>query len=141
MRTQGSGCVYNTEGHGSNDMTLPGMSVYGTSKRAVRYFTQALEKEAEGTGVRIGVVSPGMVITDLLVSDFQEMDSEQREQARVIFNILADTVETVTPWLVEEILKDQDSGTWIEWMNDKKAQQRFEDEAYLTRDLLSEFSL
>jgi hypothetical protein len=82
-----------------------------------------------------------MVITDLLVSDFQEMDPDQREQARVIFNILADTVETVTPWLVDEILKDTDSGTWIEWMNDEKAQQRFEDDAYLTRDLLSEFSL
>jgi NAD(P)-dependent dehydrogenase (short-subunit alcohol dehydrogenase family) len=141
MRKQGSGCVYNTEGHGSNDMMLAGMSVYGTTKRAVRYFTQALVKETEGSGVRCGVVSPGMVITDLLVSDFQEMDPDQREQARVIFNILADTVETVTPWLVDEILKDTDSGTWIEWMNDEKAQQRFEDEAYLTRDLLSEFSL
>ena len=141
MRKQGSGCVYNTEGHGSNDMTLAGMSVYGTTKRAVRYFTEAMVKETEGSGVRIGVISPGMVITDLLVSDFQALDAEQREQARVIFNILADTVETVTPWLVDKILKDKDSGTWVEWMNDEKAQQRFEDEAYLTRDLLSEFSL
>jgi NAD(P)-dependent dehydrogenase (short-subunit alcohol dehydrogenase family) len=141
MRKQGSGCVYNTEGHGSNDMILAGMSVYGTTKRAVRYFTEAMVKETEESAVRVGVVSPGMVITDLLVSDFQEMDSEQREQARVIFNILADTVETVTPWLVEEILKDQNSGTWIEWMNDEKAQQRFEDEAYLTRDLLSDFGI
>jgi len=141
MRKQGCGCVYTTEGHGSNDMTLPGMSVYGTSKKAVRYFTQALVKETEDSAVRVGVVSPGMVITDLLVSDFQEMDSEQREQARVIFNILADTVETVTPWLVEQILKDQETGTWIEWMNDEKAQKRFEDDAYLTRDLLSEFGI
>jgi NAD(P)-dependent dehydrogenase (short-subunit alcohol dehydrogenase family) len=141
MREQGSGAVYNTEGHGSNDMILTGMSVYGTTKRAVRYFTQALVKETEGSSVRVGVISPGMVMTDLLVSDWQEMDSEQREQARTIFNILADTVETVTPWLVDEILNDQASGTWIEWMNDIKAQQRFEDEAYLSRDLLSEFGL
>ena len=141
MREQGFGCVYNTEGHGSNDMILTGMSVYGTTKRAVRYFTQALVKETEGSDVRVGVISPGMVMTDLLVSDWQEMDTEQREQARVVFNILADTVETVTPWLVDEVLKDQASGTWIEWMNDEKAQQRFEDEAYLSRDLLSEFGL
>lgn len=141
MREQASGAVYNTEGHGSNDMILPGMSVYGTTKRAVRYFTQALVKESEDSGVRVGVISPGMVITDLLVSDWQEMDTEQREQARMIFNILADTVETVTPWLVEEMLKDQVSGTWIEWMNEGKAQLRFEDEAYLSRDLLSEFGL
>ncbi len=141
MRAQGSGAVYNTEGHGSNDMILPGMSVYGASKRAVRYFTQALVKETEGSDVHVGVISPGMVITDLLVSDWQEMDTEQREQARVIFNILADTVETVTPWLVEQMLNNQVSGTWIEWINDEKAQQRFEDEAYLSRDLLSEFGL
>ena len=141
MREQGFGGVYNTEGHGSNDMMLAGVSVYGTTKRAVRYFTQALVKENEENGVRVGVVSPGMVITDLLVSDFQEMGSEQREQARVIFNILADTVETVTPWLADEVLKDQASGTWIEWMNDVKAQQRFEDDAYLTRDLLSDFGI
>jgi hypothetical protein len=82
-----------------------------------------------------------MVVTDLLVSDFQEMDAEQREQARVVFNVLADTVETVTPWLVEEVLKNQVSGTWIKWMTDEKAQQRFEDEAYISRDLLSEFGL
>jgi short-subunit dehydrogenase len=122
-------------------MILPGMSVYGASKRAVRYFTQALVKETEGSGVHVGVISPGMVITDLLVSDWQEMDTEQREQTRVIFNILADTVETVTPWLVEHMLNDQASGTWIEWMDEEKARQRFEDEAYLSRDLLSEFGL
>ena len=141
MRKQGSGAVYNTEGHGSNDMILTGMSVYGTSKRAVRYFTQALVKETEGSDVRVGVISPGMVMTDLLVSDWKDMDPEQREQTRVIFNILADTVETVTPWLVENMLNDQASGTWIEWMNDEKARQRFEDEAYLSRDLLSDFGL
>jgi len=141
MFAQGTGAVYNVEGHGSNDMILPGMSVYGATKRAVRYFTQALVQETEGTAVRVGVISPGMVITELLMSEWQEMESEQREQTRVIFNILADTVETVTPWLVDEMLQDTASGTWIEWLNEEKAQQRFEDEAYLSRDLLGDFGL
>jgi len=141
MLAQGAGVVYNVEGHGSNDMILPGMSVYGASKRAVRYFTQALVQETEGTGVRIGAVSPGMVVTELLMTDWQEMEPEHREQTRVIFNILADTVETVTPWLVDGMLNDTASGTWIEWMNEEKAQQRFDDEAYLCRDLLSEVGL
>ena len=141
MLAQGSGAVYNVEGHGSNDMILPGMSVYGASKRSVRYFTQALVQETEGTGVRIGVISPGMVVTELLMNDWRDMEPEQREQTRIIFNILADTVETVTPWLVDGMLNDQASGTWIEWMNEEKAQQRFEDEAYLGRDLLGDFGL
>jgi len=141
MLAQGSGAVYNVEGHGSNDMILPGMSVYGASKRAVRYFTQALVQETESTGMRIGVISPGMVVTDLLMNDWREMEPEQREQTRIIFNILADTVETVTPWLVDRILNDMESGLWIEWMNAEKAQKRFEDEAYLSRDPLGVFGL
>jgi short-subunit dehydrogenase len=141
MMAQGSGAVYNVEGHGSNDMMLAGMTLYGATKRAVRYFTQALVQEAEGSGVQVGVISPGMVMTDLLIADWQKMDDDQREQARAVFNILGDTVETVTPWLVEEMLKNQATGTWIEWMNEEKAQKRFEDEAYLARNLLGDFGL
>ena len=41
------GFVYNLEGHGSNDVIILGLSLYGTSKRAVTYYTKALAKEIE----------------------------------------------------------------------------------------------
>ena len=34
--------IFNVEGHGSNDAKILGLSLYGTSKRAVTYFTEAL---------------------------------------------------------------------------------------------------
>ena len=38
MIMQGFGQLYNMEGHGSNDKKRPGLSIYGTSKRALKYF-------------------------------------------------------------------------------------------------------
>ena len=46
MRAQGGGAIYNMEGWGSDGKRRRGLSVYGTTKRAVRYFTRALADEA-----------------------------------------------------------------------------------------------
>ena len=47
MKEQGFGQIFNVEGYGSNDAMMTGLSIYGTTKRAVTYFTQALAKESE----------------------------------------------------------------------------------------------
>jgi len=44
MMEEHEGAIYNIEGYGSNDAKMLGLSVYGTSKRAITYFTQALAK-------------------------------------------------------------------------------------------------
>ena len=36
------GHIYNMYGHGSNDQKVSGSHIYGATKRAVRYFTEAL---------------------------------------------------------------------------------------------------
>ena len=41
------------------------MAPYGTSKRAVRYFTDGFAKEVKNGPVSVGTISPGMVITDM----------------------------------------------------------------------------
>ena len=62
------GFVYNLEGHGSNDVIILGLSMYGTSKRAVTYYTKALAKELEENNkVKAGLLSPGVMITDFTV--------------------------------------------------------------------------
>lgn len=38
MKKLGFGQIYNIEGYGSNDAMMLGLSIYGTSKRAVIYF-------------------------------------------------------------------------------------------------------
>ncbi len=70
---QGSGQFDNMEGHGSNDMTVPGLSVYGATKRGVTYFTDALEEELKTTPVQVGKIGPGIVITYLVIADLRGM--------------------------------------------------------------------
>lgn len=139
MTEQGSGQIYNMEGFGSDDMVLPGMTVYGTTKRAVRYFTESLIEETKDTPVQIGTLSPGIVVTDFMLDNLKKMPKEKLEETKAIFNILADKVETITPFLVENILKNDKSGTRISWLTKEKTDSRFKNESYLTRDLISEF--
>ena len=141
MLAQGSGQIYNMEGHGSNDMMLPGLSVYGATKRGVRYFTESLAEELKTTPVQVGAIGPGMVTTDLLIEDLRRMSPENFEQSKVIMNILADTVETVTPFLADEILKNTESGASIQWMTNEKANERMSSDEYCSRDLLSRYGL
>lgn len=74
MVKQASGAVYNVEGHGSNDAIIKGLSIYGTAKRAITYFTDALSKECESecNGIIIEKLSPGIMITDFIVNAFRD---------------------------------------------------------------------
>jgi short-subunit dehydrogenase len=139
MMEQGSGQIYNLEGFGSDDMKLPGMTVYGTSKRAVRYFTESLIDETEGLPVQIGTLSPGMVVTDFMLDGLKKIPEEKLIENKMIFNILADKVETVTPFLVEGMLNNNKSGARIAWLTEEKANERFNSDEYINRDLFSEF--
>jgi short-subunit dehydrogenase len=137
MLAQGSGQIWNMEGFGSNDATQPGMAAYGATKRAVTYLNKALQKEVKGTAVQVNTLSPGIVVTDLLLSDY-DLKSEQWKKARKIFNILGDKVETVTPWLVEKILATDGSGAKVAWLTGGKAFRRFLTAGFNKRDLFAD---
>ncbi|MBN1227889.1 MAG: SDR family NAD(P)-dependent oxidoreductase [Deltaproteobacteria bacterium] len=141
MIEQGFGQIYNMEGHGSDDRKLPGLMVYGTTKRAIRYFSEALIDEVENTPIQVGMLSPGIVLTDFLINDMKEMSPEQLETAKVVYNCLADKPETVTPFLVENILKNEKNGTEIVWLTEEKANERFNSNEYNNRDLFSKYGL
>ena len=91
MLAQGFGYVWNMEGFGSNGMTSPGITPYGTTKYGLTYLTKSLIKELKGKPIGIGYLSPGIVITDLLVGD---LSPEQLKKISRTYNILGDTVET-----------------------------------------------
>lgn len=124
MLAQGGGRLYVMEGFGSDGRTQDGMITYGASKRAVRYIRKALRKDlGKDSTVKVGTVSPGMVVTDMLVGEY-DRDSAEWERVKKIFNILADDVETVTPWLADQVLADTDGGK-IAWLTRGKAAKRF----------------
>ncbi|MCX8043671.1 MAG: SDR family oxidoreductase [Desulfobacterota bacterium] len=141
MIKQGHGQIYNLEGMGSNDSMRPGFTVYGTTKRAVRYFTESLVEEARDLPVQIGTIGPGIVVTEFLIENMKKMPPEEYQQVRMVYNILADKVETVAPFLVEHILANTATGAKIDWLTDEKAMERFNSDEYATRDLLVEFGL
>jgi NAD(P)-dependent dehydrogenase (short-subunit alcohol dehydrogenase family) len=136
MIEQGFGQIYNMEGFGSNGHIREGMSIYGTSKAAVHYFTQALIEEVQKTGILIGTLSPGMVMTDLILDRFKD-DPQGLEEAKKIFNILADTADNVAPWMVEQILSNEKQGANIDYMPRSRMVGRFLKSPFSKRDLFA----
>ena len=134
---QGFGQVWNMEGFGSGGQAQPGMAIYGASKRAVNYLNKALQKEVKGTGVQVCTLSPGIVVTDLLVGDY-DLSSPEWQKSKKIFNILGDRVETVTPYLVDGILKADKSGATVAWLTGGKAFMRFMTAGFNKRDLFAD---
>jgi short-subunit dehydrogenase len=124
MLNQGFGYLYNMEGLGSDGRMVEGVSVYGSTKRSVRYFTRALIKEYKKHPIHIGTLSPGMVVTDMLIEPLLKKPDEHREALK-IFHILADRPEKVTPWLVSRILGNQKHGAHIAWLTNQKIAGRF----------------
>jgi len=137
MYEQGGGRIFNMEGFGSDGRVRPRVAPYGATKCAVRYFTRALVKELEGTPVKMCFLSPGMVLTEMLVPP-PEKRTKAWEQNKKILNILADTVETVTPWLVEEVLKCDRNGGAVRWLTTRKILWRFLAARFRERDVMSQ---
>lgn len=79
MLRQGYGAIYNMEGLGSDGRRITGLTPYGTSKRAVRYFTDAFAAEVKDGPVIVGTISPGMALTDLTMTQVRK-DPEQNIQ-------------------------------------------------------------
>lgn len=138
MIEQGSGAVWFMEGHGSNGRIMKGLSVYGASKRALRYVARALAVETRGTGVLVGALSPGIMITDFTMKQLDRRNPEAWERTRKVFNILGDTPQTVAAFLVPRILAARKTGSLIEWLTTGKILWRFLTAGMARRKVISE---
>jgi len=107
MMKQGSGKVFNMEGFGSDGRMREKLTLYGTSKRAVSYFTKSISKEVNDKGIQIGVISPGMVRTDLIDQSMQFGSEKEKKQFEKVYRILAEDVDVVTEFLVKGMLKSK----------------------------------
>ena len=134
MLEQGYGALYNMEGMGSDGPKVAGLALYGSSKAGLRYLNESLAKEVEGKGILFGALRPGMVVTNLLTDQF-EGKPEEFEQAKRIFNILCDRVETVTPWLAQRVLENDKNGVVISWQSRLRMMGRFLAAPFRKRDV------
>ena len=136
MIEQNSGSIYNVEGHGSNDALIPGISIYGTAKRGITYFTMALAKELEQikVNVMVGRLSPGIMITDFLVNSFRDKKIELSDKNKKIYNILGDYPDVVAKYLVDKMVVNTDNNVKINWLTSGKAALRFMMAGFNKRD-------
>lgn len=127
------------EGYGSDGKVRPGMAqIYGTTKAGVHFFTKSLIKELEGTDLIIGSLRPEMVITDFVMQHF-ENKPEDLERVRGIFNIIADRVKNVSPWLVKKMLTNEKSGAVISYSSSLRLLGRFLSAPFNKRDVFVDY--
>ena len=140
MIRQKSGQIFNVEGYGSNDAVSLGLSLYGTSKRAVTYFTEALAKESEvmNTKVLIGKITPGIMITDFITTSLgngEKIDLD--EKTKKVYNILGDYPETIAEFMVKKIISNTKNGAKFTWLTNFRAAFRFMTAGFNKRDFFS----
>lgn len=140
MSKRHSGAIYNIEGYGSNDAHMLGLNMYGTSKRAVTYFTESLAQEAEerNTGVIVGKLSPGIMITEFTTHSLGNNAMELSEKTKKVYNILGDTPETVGKFLVDNMVKNKKNNVKFNWLTNGKAFRRFLTAGFNKRNFFGE---
>ena len=139
MLSQGFGAIYNMEGMGSDGRKHAGLTIYGTSKYAIHYFTESLALEIRETSVIVGALRPGMVVTDMILDRYKDRPVEWN-RAKKVFNIIADKVENVTPWLAERILSNRKNGAILAYSSSLKLLWRFLSQPLTRRDLFTDRS-
>ena len=123
---QGYGAIYNVEGHGSNDATIPGLSIYGTAKRGVTYFTEALAKEVKDTGVIVGKITPGIMITNFIDTSLGDGEKiKLDEKTKNVYNILGDKPDVIAKYMVGKIESNTKNNVQFIWLTPLRAMHRF----------------
>ena len=135
MMAQKGGAIYNMEGLGADGRIMESLGLYGSTKRCVAYLTDALAKESRDSSVIVGGLRPGMVMTDFILQGFKT-NPAALEQRRRMFNIIADRVENVAPWLVSRILTNNRTGVHFNYVNGPKMLWRFASAPFFPRNVV-----
>jgi len=116
FKQQGYGKVFNMEGFGSKGRMMNKLTLYGTTKRALNYFTASVSKEVKKETIQVGILSPGMVRTDLLKNSMLMGSQEEQARNKKVFNVLAEDVDVVTRFLVKKMLVSHKKYDRIEYL-------------------------
>lgn len=114
------GHLFNMEGAGSRGSATPNMSVYGCTKAGITQFTLSVRQElSQHRTIGVHLLSPGMVITDLLVKSGTSLRSKR------FFNILAEEPHVVATYLYDRIRNVSGTGTRIAFLTPLSVLYRF----------------
>jgi NAD(P)-dependent dehydrogenase (short-subunit alcohol dehydrogenase family) len=128
------GAIYNFEGFGSDGMTRPGMSVYGSTKRALTYFTGAAAKELKAKSIIVGYIQPGIVVTELGLGEaWGEPAADIRSKKKFVM-MFGDPVAPVASFIAEKVLTNTKPGARINWLSTPKLIWRVLTYKFIKRD-------
>ncbi|PNS93297.2 hypothetical protein POPTR_018G081200v4 [Populus trichocarpa] len=109
MNQPKGGHIFNMDGAGSGGSSTPLTAVYGSTKCGLRQLQASLLKECKRSKVGIHTASPGMVLTDLLLSG-STLKNKQ------MFNIICELPETVARTLVPRMRVVKGTGKAISYL-------------------------
>ncbi|MBR1416583.1 MAG: SDR family NAD(P)-dependent oxidoreductase [Bacilli bacterium] len=136
MLKQGFGAIYNVEGHGSNDACIPKLTLYGTAKRGVTYFTDSLAKELKDKNVIVGKITPGIMLTNFIKTSLGDGEKiEISEKNKKIYNILGDYPETIANNLVPKVINNTKTNKKFVWLSNSRAFARFISSMFKKRNI------
>lgn len=99
LRESGEGAIINV-GSLAGRVVYPGAATYSATKAGLRSFTLALAEELRGSGIKVGLVSPGPVNTAFIMDDMDEVSditfsqpmSTATEVAQVVLDLCGNTI-------------------------------------------------
>lgn len=103
IRESGSGAIINV-GSLAGRTPVPGAATYSSTKAGLRAFTLALAEELRGSGIKIGLVSPGPIDTGFIMADmdkvsditFSQPMSTAEEVAQTILDLCGNNIRETT---------------------------------------------
>ncbi len=69
-------------------LPVPGQTVYGASKAAVKLFTEGLHSELRGTSVAVTVIFPGAIATNITENSGIRMDTSKIDSSKTQYKML-----------------------------------------------------
>ena len=109
LRTAGSGAVVNVASL-AGCTPVPGAASYSASKFGLRAFSYALAEELRGSGITVGVVSPGPIDTAFIMSEIDEVTDITFSQPMSTAEQVADAIAAVAAGTRQEIKMPAASG-------------------------------
>jgi NAD(P)-dependent dehydrogenase (short-subunit alcohol dehydrogenase family) len=113
MRKRKSGCIINVSSVGGR-ISSPPLTPYSASKWALECMSEGLAQEAKMFNIRVAVVEPGIIDTDMAQSVSTEPADSPYPHARRMAALFSTALQNPTPPTVvaEKIREIIESGTW-----------------------------
>ena len=100
----------------------------------------AKEVEERKLPIKIGLLSPGIMITDFITHSMGNDAFELPEKTKKVYNILGDYPDIIAKFLVSKIMANNKNGVRFNWLTNGKASFRFMTSGFNKRDFYNKLT-